>query len=202
MSEYIKYYSILCAVEFNYILFIVTYLQWASTRDANNLVQTQNTAAESMNAESTNEGWDIMRSDTAFYVGTQEIIPFMFCSFPFIVRISCCAYAKEGFKCSNVSLHFFNLNQTAWGWQWNLWSSIYLDFRFSYQLSWSEEHRWYLMLEIVFIFAVHLSLFNFKIFFVRASNLLRLQINILYTVTLLKMFFAKRSYDDNSNKHI
>ena len=74
-------------------------------------------------------------------------------------------YDEEGSEYSDVSLHFLNLNQTAWRWQWNLWSSIHLDFRFSYQISLSEEPRRYLMFKIVFIFAVHLSSSNIKGFF-------------------------------------
>ena len=86
------------------------------------------------------------------------------CSFPFAAGICCCAYDKEGSEYSDVSLHFFNLNQTAWRWQWNLWSSIHLDFRFCYQISASQEQGRYFMFKAVFIFTNHISLSNCKMF--------------------------------------
>ena len=115
-------------------------------------------------AWSTNGGWDFMRSDAAFCTGTQEIVLLYVCHFPFLMGIWCCSHGKNESEHSNISHHVFNLKQTAWRWQWNLWCWINSDFRFSYQISSSEECRWYLMNKIVFIFAVHLSLSNFKVF--------------------------------------
>ena len=52
LSECKNYYSILCAVEFNHILLIVsTYFQRASTGDASNRAPTQNAALEHMNSQ-------------------------------------------------------------------------------------------------------------------------------------------------------
>ena len=82
-------------------------------------------------AEPTNEGWDFIRSSyAAVCIGTQEVVPLYVCIFPFVVAIWYCAYGKQVSEYSDVSF-YFNLNQTAWRWQRNLWSSIYLDFRFS-----------------------------------------------------------------------
>ena len=144
MSEYIKYYSILYAVGLIYMLLIVPTLQLPSTWDTSNRLPTQNAESESMHLQNKLMNVEFSCVLTLRFVsGRRKLYSFMF-----VVSIWCCAYGKEG---SEVFLHFFNLNQTAWYWQWNLWSSIYLDFRFSYQISLNEE-------------PVHLSLSNFKIF--------------------------------------
>ena len=46
-------------------------------------------------AASTNEGWDLIRFNAAFSVGTREIEPLYVSSFLFVVGIWCCAYYKE-----------------------------------------------------------------------------------------------------------
>ena len=152
------WYIILFYVRQNLIIYGLWYLH---THETQVIAFQRKTQRRYEFAESTNDEWNFIRSDAAFCVGTLEIGRLYFCSFPFVVRIWCCVYGKEWSEYSDVSLHFFNLNPTAWHWQWNLWSSIYLDFRFSYQISSSEEHRRCFMFKKNCIFIVHLSLSNF-----------------------------------------
>ena len=65
--------------------------------------------------------------------------------------------------------------------------NLFMDFRFSYQISSSKEHRRYFMCKVVFIFAVHISTTIYRkiLSFLRVSILLRFEINILYAVTLV-----------------
>ena len=102
-----------------------------------------------------------MRSDVAFCVGTHEIVPLYICSFQFLVGIWCCAYGKEG----SEDWCFFPFLQPELNCLTLMVKPLILNlFRFSYEISSSKEHRWYLMYKIVFIFAVHLSLSDFRTF--------------------------------------
>ena len=163
-------FYVICGIIQLYIAYIILALQWASTRDASNRVPPQNAASERMNLQNHS-----CVPTLCFASGRRKSCPFMLAVSRSSVVFDAALMVKEDLstlmfqfqmKLNNNRFQYFvvSVSDVSWCWQWNVWSLIYLDFRFCYQISSSEEHWRYLMFQIVFSFAVHLYLSNFKIF--------------------------------------
>ena len=145
MSEYIVHYSILCAEEFNYMMLI-----GHRTHGTQVIAFRRKTQCW--------KAWicKINQWKMRFHA-------FRSCVLRLWLVFDAALEIKNG-----LSTLMFPSTSSTWtkllcADSENFWSSVYLDFRFSHQISSNEEQRRYFMFKIMYIIAFQLSLSNFQI---------------------------------------